>query len=396
MQDGTPDRTAPDPAMPPPTDISGRRPTHWSATAIAGIPAQTDAALPVIVAADIVPVVPGHDVWDMWQIAYADGRTALFGGRSWWFFLATPRFDDPEARHDAARIRLTSHGADGWRDHGDTFADGFTPGSREWSGSAVLADDDVTLTLYFTAAGRRNVPHSFEQRLFETQGRFVRDGATARTEGWTPPIESVAADDVYYARADQFEPVAGGIKGFRDPGYFRDPADGAEYLLFVGSAGWTDRLYDGVIGVARRGPDGRWHPAAPLVTAIDVNRELERPHIIVRDGRYYLFWSTQGKRFAPGITAPTGLYAMVADSLAGPWRPANGTGLVAANPAAEPLQAYCWWVTHELDVASFVDYWGLAGADPTTDVALRRARFGGTAAPWFRLAVDGDRVTIQR
>lgn len=371
-------------------------PGHWSASDIAGIAVQADAALPVITASDIVPVVADHDVWDMWQIAYTDGRTAMPGGRSWWFFLATPRFDDPEARHDAARIRLTSHGADGWRDHGVTFPDGFTPGSREWSGSAVLDADGITLTQYFTAAGRRDGPHSFEQRLFETRGRFIVDADGARTEGWTTPVESVVADGNLYARADQIEPVAGGIKGFRDPGYFRDPADGAEYLLFVGSAGWTDQLFDGVIGTARRGADGRWAPAAPLVEAVGVNRELERPHIIVRDGAYYLFWSTQGKRFAPGIVAPTGLYAMVAGDMAGPWRPVNGTGLVAANPAEEPLQAYCWWVTGELEVASFVDYWGLAGADPAADVGLRRARFGGTAAPWFRLDIQGDRVTIAR
>jgi levansucrase len=36
----------------------------------------------------------------------------------------------------------------------------------------------------------------------------------------------------------------------------------------------------------------------------------------------------------------------------------------------------------------------LAGSDPADDPVLRRAHFGGTAAPWFRLAIDGDRVAI--
>lgn len=366
-----------------------RSPFRWSADAIAGIANQEDAFLPVIGAADVVPLVPDHDVWDMWQIAYADGRTVMAGGRSWWFFLATPRFADPDMRHDAARIRLTSHGADGWHDHGDTFPDGFTPGSREWSGSAVLAEDGVTLRMYFTATGRRGGPRSFEQRLFESRGRFL-PGET-RVEDWAVPVESVANNGTLYAPADQTTAVDDRIKGFRDPGYFRDPADGAEYLLFVGSAGGA--VFDGVVGAARR-IDGRWSLVAPLVEAIGTNSELERPHVIVRDGRYYLFWSTQAKRFAPGLVAPTGLYAMIADSMAGPWRPVNGTGLVAANPPAEPYQAYCWWVTGELDVISFVDFWGLEGRDPTADPALKRAQFGGTAAPWFRLAIDGDRVTI--
>ena len=315
-------------------------------------------------------------------------------GRAYWFFLAAPRLADPDLRHDQARIRLLSHSADGWRDHGAAFPDGFTPGSREWSGSAVLGADGVSLTMYFTAAGSRGGPRTFEQRLFECRSRLgVADGI-ARIGSWSIPEESVAADGAFYDRADQAGPVGGRIKGFRDPGYFRDPADGAEYLSFVGSAGWTDVADDGVVGLARRTADG-WALLPPPVTAIGVNNELERPHIIARDGLYYLFWSTQAARFSPACQAGvSGLYAMVAEAMAGPWRPVNGTALVAGNPPEEPYQAYCWWVTGELDVISFVDAWGLQGGDPLADPVLRRARFGGTVAPWFRLAIDGDRIGI--
>jgi levansucrase len=366
---------------------------HWSRADAGAAADQPAAALPVIRPADIRPIVPSHDLWDMWQIARTDGSTVIVDGRSWWFFLATPQLDDPEMRHDRARMRLTSHGAEGWRDHGWVFAPDFTPGSREWSGSAVLADDGVTLTMYFTAAGRAEGPHSFEQRLFETAGRFTVTDGEPMLGDWTPPIESIVADGHWYAVAAEVEAPAHGIKGFRDPGYFRDPADGREYLLFVGNAGWTEAWPNGVIGLATRGGDG-WTLRPPLVEALGVNSELERPHIVMRDGRYFLFWSTQGRRFAAGIGAPTGLYAMVADAMTGPWRPVNGSGLVAANPAAEPFQAYCWWVTGEGDVISFVDYWGLEGAGLPQEAAGRRARFGGTAAPWFGLAFDGDRVTI--
>lgn len=366
---------------------------HWSREAARTAADQPDAALPVIGADDVRPIVAGHDLWDMWQIARTDGSTVVVAGRSWWFFLATPQFDDPEARHDRARIWLTSHGADGWRDHGRVFATGFTPGSREWSGSAVLEDDGVTLTMYLTAAGRAEGPHSFEQRLFETKGRFaVTDGEPVLAD-WTTPVESVVADDHRYAVAAEVEAPAHGIKGFRDPGYFRDPADGRDYLLFVGNAGWTETWPNGVIGLAARDGD-RWTLRPPLVDALGVNNELERPHIVMRDGRYYLFWSTQARRFASGIGAPTGLYGMTAETMAGPWCPINGSGLVAGNPAAEPFQAYCWWVTGEGEVISFVDYWGLDGTGLPADPAGRRMRFGGTAAPWFRLAFDGDRVTI--
>ena len=65
--------------------------------------------------------------------------------------------------------------------------------------------------------------------------------------------------------------------------------DGGEYLLFTGSAGWLDAVDDGVIGLARR-DGGRWRPRPPIVSAVGVNSELERPHIVVRTGRYHLFW----------------------------------------------------------------------------------------------------------
>ncbi|TXC70339.1 glycoside hydrolase family 68 protein [Sphingomonas ginsenosidivorax] len=367
------------------------RPTHWSAEQARQAAHQPGSALPVITVRDVVPIVVDHDLWDMWQIAYADGRTAYVDGRSWWFFLATPRFDDPEDRHDAARIRLTSHGADGWRDHGTTFPDDFAPGSREWSGSAVLDEDGVTLTMYFTASGRRGEARTFEQRLFETRGRFD----SGRVGEWSEPVESIAADGATYLRANQADAVDGRIKGFRDPGYFRDPADGAEYLLFSGSAGWVADVHDGVVGAARRAvEEANWTLVPPLVESIGVNSELERPHIVVHDAQYYLFWSTQRKRFADGIAAPTGLYGMVASSMAGPWRALNGSGLVAGNPAEEPYQAYCWWVTGELEVISFVDFWGLNGA-ALDDAGTRRAHFGGTAAPWFRLTLQGDVANVE-
>lgn len=348
------------------------------------------AAIPRIL--DVPAILPDLDLWDMWHLTEVDGRTVFDGGRSWWFFLASPRFPDPEARHDHARIRLLSHCEGGWRDRGWTFRKGFTPGSREWSGSAVRQADG-SVRHFFTAAGRRDEAPSFEQRLFETWATFaVVDGEPQFGE-WTVPVECVAADGLHYAVAR--DTIAGerGIKGFRDPGYFRDPADGREYLLFTGNAGGGARFPDGVIGMAV-GEGTGWRLLPPIVSAIGVNSELERPHIVVYDHRYYLFWSTHSHRFAPGIGAPSGLYAMVADRFDGPWRPVNGSGLVAANPVEAPIQAYCWWVTHELRVASFVNYWrGGSKVEPATPGA-RRDAFGGVPAPFFDLAIDGDRVTI--
>lgn len=349
------------------------------------------AEIPLIGASDAVPIIPGVDLWDCWPLAHEDGRTASIEERQYWFFLSAPCFPDPVQRHDAARIRLLSRGSDGWRDHGNALPDDYNPGTREWAGSAVLHDDGVGVTLFYTASGRRGAPPSFEQRLFAVTGTLGGDGPGA----WQRPVEVVRADGLRYQIAADTEGRLGMIKAFRDPAWLRDPGTGLNHLLFTASAGWDTRDFNGIVGLATQGADGAWCLADPLIDAVGVNNELERAHVVVRGGRYYLFWSTQRHTFAPGgIDGPNGLYAMVADRLEGPYRPVNGTGLVAANPAAEPIQSYSWWVTGEGEVWSFVDYWGLQGRTIKDHPELVRSQFGGTPAPVFSLHFAGDSVTL--
>ena len=346
--------------------------------------------IPLIAAGDAAPIFPGLDLWDSWPLQHEDGRTVSHGGRQFWFFLSAPCMPDPGQRHDAARIRLASLGPDGWRDHGDCLPSEISPGSREWAGSAVLMNDGIGVTLLFTAAGRRGEGPSFEQRLFAINGRLL-DHAPG---DWGLPYELVQADGQRYVAARESSGRPGFIKAFRDPAWFRDPATGACHILFAGSAAWDDDDCNGLVGIATLHGTA-WLLGDPLIEAVGVNNELERPHVVVRDGRYYLFWSTQRRTFAPGaVSGPNGLYAMVADSLGGPWRPVNGSGLVAANPASEPTQAYSWWVTGEGAVWSFIDHWGMAGRNFAADPALLRSQFGGTPAPTFALAFAGDRITI--
>jgi levansucrase len=348
--------------------------------------------IPIIRANDLHHLVPSHDLWDMWPLQEEDGTTALIGGRAFWFFLSSPKLPDPEQRHDHARIRMLGLRGSQWSDYGLVFSDGFGPGTREWSGSAVLSQNQQ-LRMFFTASGRREGGPRFEQRIFEANARFEVGADHVAVGEWTAPREIFSADDLYYATADDSEPVNGMIRGFRDPSYFRDPADGAEYIFFTGSAAATKEIFDGVIGVARF-EGGSWQVLPPVIDAQGINKELERPHVIVRGGVYYLFWSTHAARFAPGITAPTGLYGMMATSIEGPWQPMNGTGLVAANPPEEPIQAYCWWVTSDLSVISFANYWGLAGQNLIAGSKLARTHFGGTVAPTFRINIDRARSQV--
>ena len=348
--------------------------------------------LPVIAAEQARPILPGIDLWDCWPIARRDGRTATLGGRHWWFFLSAPALPDPADRHLLARIRLLSRGDDGWRDHGPALPDGLNPGACEWAGSALVEDDDQRVTLFYTVSGRRGGPVSFEQRLFSVEARFTGAGLA----DWQPPREIVAADGHRYVldRQEVARPEPGSIKAFRDPAWFHDPATGLDHVLFTGSAAWSADRHNGVIGIATASPQG-WVLGNPVIEAIGINNELERPCPLWRDGRYYLFWSTQAHTFSPhAVAGPNGLYGAVADSILGPWRPVNGNGLVAANPADEPTQSYSWWVTGEDEVWSFVDYWGMGGERLADHPERVRSHFGGTPAPVFRLGFDGDRVSV--
>ena len=233
---------------------------------------------------------------------------------------------------------------------------------------------------------------SFNQRMFETSAPLTIDGGVPRLGPWLVPIESVAADGQIYVSDMMGGGAIGTIKAFRDPAWFCDPADGREYLLFAGSLAQSQSPWNGAVGIAQRA-EGRWTLAEPLISADGLNNELERPHVIFRDGRYYCFWSTQAKVFSScGPAGPNGLYGMVAEHFFGPWQPLNGSGLVFANPAESPFQAYSWLVLADLTVIAFVDRPGLP-AEPANPLIARRHFVGAPAQP-LRLMLDADKVIL--
>ncbi|MBE7217076.1 MAG: glycoside hydrolase family 68 protein [Caulobacteraceae bacterium] len=377
--------------------LSARPAARWTADEVrrvASTAARPGHAPPLLPDAARRPLFDGVTIWDMWPLAEPDGRSAAVCGGRLWFALSAPAELEPDARHDVARILLVLETADGgWRDCGPALPDGLAPGSREWSGSAVLSAPG-RVRLFFTAAGRRGeAAATFEQRLFELDGRLVETDAGPRLRDWTAPRESVAPDGRVFLHTPAAPVRPGVIKAWRDPAVFRDPVGGEAYLLFAASLVQAEGGFDGALGIARAQGDGRgWRLLAPLLSAAGVNRELERPHMLVRDGLYYLFWCTQRQMFAPGLQAPTGLYGMVGDGPLGPFRPLNGSGLVLANPPEAPRQEYAWWVTGEGEVTAFVDH---LGPEPFADRPQGdAARFGGAPGPFRRLSFDGDRVGL--
>lgn len=342
--------------------------TAWTVANLEAIRNHPLPERPVFKTEDCPVQFDGLWLWDFWPAELPDGRRASVGGGELWFALSAPVADNPDARHHVARIRMLHRMDDAWRDMGLAFPDGFTPGSREWSGGAII--EGSHLTLYFTAAGRHGeASPTFEQRIFSSSTEI--DSARVAVGAWSLPEECFTSDGVIYAHAREATGSIGSIKAFRDPAWFRDPADGVEYLLFTGSVGGSVSSHSGCIGIARREADG-WMLLEPLVNADGINNELERPHMRFKDGRYVLFWSTQSHVFSIDVPPmPTGLYTMESDAVLGPYKPAGSVGLVASNPQEVPMQAYSWWVGADGEVSSFADRLG------------SQSVFAGTLAPMF-------------
>jgi levansucrase len=315
---------------------------------------------------------PARVYWDMWPLQDADGHRTMLAGRELWMALTAPDRGDPALRHFEARIHWLECASNDWVDHGPVLPDACVPYEREWAGSALYHDG--TVTLFFTAAGTSVCAGGYQQQLWAASSPVGTDGWPT---GWSTPAPLVTGYGPHYMPADAHEGAPGTIKAFRDPAFFRDPADGTDYLAFTASLAGSQSPFNGAFGLARKGPDG-WALIPPALHAEGVNNELERAHLVFHAGSYYAFWSTQTATFADGLGhAPGGLYGMVADSMAGPWRPLNGSGLVLANPADRPQQTYSWFVDADLTVCSFVDL-------------LSDGSFGGVPAPLLRLTLEGE------
>ena len=356
--------------------MTAAKPGVWTAEQVHGIVPGSAALIPAVTAGAHLSLDPGRIYWDMWPLQDADGHQASPAGRELWMALTAPDRGDPGLRHFEAKIHWLERRDGAWHDLGPVLPDQSVPYEREWAGSALL--DDGVVTLFFTAAGSSSLAGGYQQELWAAHAAIGEDGLP---HAWSPPAPLFDHYGTHYMPADAHDGAPGEIKAFRDPAYFRDPADGAEYLAFTASLAGSESPFNGAFGLARK--DGaQWVLAPPCLHAEGVNNELERAHLVFHANRYYAFWSTQTATFAPDLRhAPGGLYGMVADSMAGPWRPLNDTGLVLANPADRPLQTYSWFVDADLRVCSFVDM-------------LPDGSFGGVPAPIMQLALDGNAARI--
>ncbi|WP_224333693.1 glycoside hydrolase family 68 protein [Haloprofundus halobius] len=386
-------------------------PPAWTREHAAAIERTDDTVAPIIYPPE-APVDSDLHIWDTWFLRERDGSIADIDGYRIVFALSSSSELLPGKRHDVATIRyFYSRDGENWKTGGSIFdVDEKGPlGSRQWAGSALY--DQGTIYAYYTASGARG-----EEALTYTQRLAVGHGGTVETdedglriEGpWTHEV-LLEPDGEFYETESQSR---GMIYTFRDPWFFED--EGTTYLLFEANTPVPEgsdacggdaaqQEFNGSVGIAESptGNPTEFELRPPLLDAVCVNQELERPHVVRRDGCYYLFISSHDHTFTPGLDGYDALYGFVADSLRGEYEPLNASGLVLTNPSNAPFQAYSWLAYDhgdELLVTSFFNYFEFDRPSLDEVAVLPEAeqlrRFGGTLAPTVRIRLDGNRTKV--
>jgi levansucrase len=352
-------------------------------------------------------------VWDTWPLTGLDTKPLAYKGWSVIFSLVAPRDIPFGDRHWQARIGyFYSRSGQSWTYGGHLFPDGASFGSREWAGTAILTGARQ-VNAFYTASGHDDGgidPNDPLQRLAMSKGRIHADDERVWFTGFDRHRIIAEPDGEMYQTLEQSEgsPI---IYAFRDPFVFRDPADKKVYALFEGNTGGLggtyectrrdlgtlppghevpedSNLYTGNIGLMRATNKAltNWRLLPPVLSANCVNQQTERPHLVVRDGAYYLFTISHQFTYAPGLTGPDGLYGFVGRSLRSAYKPLNGSALVLGNPPEAPIQNYSHEVMPNLLVQSFIDT--IPGANGPV--------YGGTLAPTLELDIDGSNTYLRR
>ncbi|MCL6606401.1 MAG: glycoside hydrolase family 68 protein [Paenibacillus sp.] len=406
---------------------AGDQTVNWTREDVSKIELNQDNTLPYIDISKQDKLAPGYHMWDTWPLMDRDGNIASYKGWKVIFALSAPNDVLPGKVHDIATIRYfySKNGKD-WTLGGELFPKGTAFGQRQWAGSAMLDGDQIHA--FYTATGREGQAQlTYEQRIATATGKIVADSNGVRFENWDKHRVILEPDGKYYQTVEQAKQGENGGYAFRDPMWFKDPKTGKEYILFEGNSGATvsERQFkpeyagsaeylqqhpvpagavhaNGNIGIAEvvGGDLNNIKMLPPLVEANYVNEELERPHIVVKDKKYYLFTDSHINKYAEGITGPEGMYGFVSDTLIGGYKPLNGSGLVIANPADNPYQAYSWLVTPELNVVGFAQFGDLKGMTVgeigNQSPEFQFSHFGGTLAPTVKISLNGDTTKIEK
>ncbi|WP_141430791.1 glycoside hydrolase family 68 protein [Bacillus sp. 03113] len=319
------------------------------------------------------------DVWDTWPLQNADGTVANYNGYEIVFGLA----GDPKRGWDTFVYlfykKIGDNSIDAWKSAGRVFKDSdkFNTNdpilhnqAEEWSGSATFTSDGK-VRLFYTNRSIWDASKGYfgKQTLTTAQINVSQpDGNTLKVDGVEDFKSIFDGDGKNYQTMNQ----AFGNGNFDDNHTLRDPHyvedNGRKYLVFEANTGtetgyqgeesfnnkafyggsnkffeaekakllqspnkYYSSLANGALGIVELNDDYTLkNVMKPLIASNLVTDEIERANIFEKDGKWYLFTDTRGsKMFVDGIDKED-IYMLgyVADSITGPYKPLNGTGLV--------------------------------------------------------------------
>lgn len=251
---------------------------------------------------------------------------------------------------------------------------------QEWAGNLVIREgtQNVVDMFYTSVAGDGST-----SVIAVSTGQIYTDDTKVWFEGFTETTDMLNTNGIIYATLEQ-------DKYFycRDPFPFINPGDGEVYCLFEGNVAGvrgsftltdneTGILPPGVtagggasyaaaaIGIAKLNHGSyatgtfditQWTQLPPLISALGVNDQLGRNHLVFNGKYTYLFGASHQGTYSGGLQGPDGVYGFVSENgIFGPYEPLNGTGLVLGNPSSAPYEAYSHFVDSEGYVQYFMD-----------------------------------------
>jgi levansucrase len=385
------------------------------------------------------------DVWDSWPLQNADGTVADYHGYHLLFALA----GDPKRGWDThIHLFYQKNGdtsIDSWKYAGRVFKDSDHLASNdpilknqaeEWSGSATLTSDGKVRLFYTDRdSWAPDTGHYGKQTLTTAQVNLSQpDAATLKIDGVQDLKSVFDGDGKLYQNVMQgyqaSDPAANVWDNhtLRDPHYVEDEK-GHKYLVFEANTGTEDgyqgeqslynrayyggnkQFFEAELNKLLQGPKKRDAEMAngalgiielnddyslkkvmkPLIASNTITDEIERANIFKMNNKWYLFTDSRGSKMTIDGIGAKDVYMLgfEADSLTGPYKPLNGSGLVLNMDLNyyDPTFTYSHFAvpqkgSNDVVITSYITNRAI--------FADRHASF----APSFLLNIDGSKTSV--
>lgn len=385
-------------------------------------------------------IIEPLDVWDSWPIQdVRTGQVANWNG----YQLVIAMMGVPNQNDNHIYLLYNKYGDNElshWKNAGPIFGYNATALSQEWSGSAVLNSDN-SIQLFYTRVDTSDNNTNHQKIASATLYLTDNNGNVSLAQVANDHIV-FEGDGYYYQTYDQWKATNKGADNIamRDAHVIEDD-NGDRYLVFEASTGsenyqGEEQIYNwlnyggddafnikslfrilsnddiksratwanAAIGILKLNNDEKNPKMAelysPLISAPMVSDEIERPNVVKLGNKYYLFAATRLNRGSNDDAWMNANYTVgdnvamvgyVADSLTGPYKPLNDSGVVltASVPANWRTATYSYYA---VPVAGKDDQL-LVTSYMTNRNGVAGKGMDSTWAPSFLLQINPDNTT---